>query len=466
MYDIAPHPDFNFKVGDVVLRLPSIPDPGEGEGSASADGAAEAAAPMEEAAAGGAGQDSLSGLLLTRATRWAASLAGGAAAAAADEDEEGAPTGDPEEGGFTALRWVGEVKEIGPSVRVKWMDGRVSRAAAETLYVVNTEEDDEPLEEDAASFDEGDEGESRGGLAGDGSEGSSGWETVDSDGEGDAQGSGEEADAVDDGEEEREGGEQGASGDGLHEPLDATRAIAAIENAERALIEGGGGEEEQGRAAAEPAEPSASQMEAEAGEGGERVLPEKARRELAKHLRAVTSQSARQCEKALQANGDDIERATAWLISQAEAASKASPAAARRLIAQADAHLAGEADPRVAAASSQAHSDEEDYATADELDVEAPAGAPRGGGGGAGAAGSAGAAGAGGRGGDAAGGGGDAAGGAADAADGDAGGAPAEGEDEFSHRAIEAAGIEQFRVVDDEDALELGPPLLLVLRPE
>ena len=78
MYDIAPHPDFNFKVGDVVLRLPSIPDPGEGEGSASADGAAEAAAPMEEAAAGGAGQDSLSGLLLTRATRWAASLAGGA----------------------------------------------------------------------------------------------------------------------------------------------------------------------------------------------------------------------------------------------------------------------------------------------------------------------------------------------------------------------------------------------------
>ena len=91
---------------------------------------------------------------------------------------------------------------------------------------------------------------------------------------------------------------------------------------------GGGEEEEQGRAAAEPAEPSASQMEAEAGEGGERVLPEKARRELAKHLRAVTSQSARQCEKALQANGDDIERAADWLISQAEAASKGSPAAA------------------------------------------------------------------------------------------------------------------------------------------
>mmetsp|Transcript_36312 Transcript_36312/g.114039 ORF Transcript_36312/g.114039 Transcript_36312/m.114039 type:complete len:80 (+) Transcript_36312:3-242(+) len=64
------------------------------------------------------------------------------------------------------------------------------------------------------------------------------------------------------------------------------------------------------------------------GEGGKRVLPEKARRELAKHLRAMTSQSARQCEKALQANGDDIERAADWLISQAEAASKGSPAAA------------------------------------------------------------------------------------------------------------------------------------------
>ncbi|EOD25255.1 hypothetical protein EMIHUDRAFT_450495 [Emiliania huxleyi CCMP1516] len=66
----------------------------------------------------------------------------------------------------------------------------------------------------------------------------------------------------------------------------------------------------------------------EQGASGERVLPEKARRELAKHLRAVTSQSARQCEKALQANGDDIERAADWLISQAEAASKGSPAAA------------------------------------------------------------------------------------------------------------------------------------------
>ena len=40
MYDIAPHPDFNFKVGDVVLRLPSIPDPGEGEGSAAGEGGA------------------------------------------------------------------------------------------------------------------------------------------------------------------------------------------------------------------------------------------------------------------------------------------------------------------------------------------------------------------------------------------------------------------------------------------
>ena len=47
-----------------------------------------------------------------------------------------------------------------------------------------------------------------------------------------------------------------------------------------------------------------------------RVLPEKARRELAKHLREATGASARLCEKALQSHADDMERAADWLLAQ------------------------------------------------------------------------------------------------------------------------------------------------------
>lgn len=49
-----------------------------------------------------------------------------------------------------------------------------------------------------------------------------------------------------------------------------------------------------------------------------RVLPEKARRELAKQLRSVTGASARLCEKALQSHADDMERAANWLLEQGE----------------------------------------------------------------------------------------------------------------------------------------------------
>lgn len=52
---------------------------------------------------------------------------------------------------------------------------------------------------------------------------------------------------------------------------------------------------------------------------GKRVLPEKARRELAKQLREVTGQSARLCEKALLSHSDDMQRAADWLLSQGEA---------------------------------------------------------------------------------------------------------------------------------------------------
>jgi len=49
-----------------------------------------------------------------------------------------------------------------------------------------------------------------------------------------------------------------------------------------------------------------------------RVLPEKARRELAKRLREATGASARLCEKALQAHADDMDRAAEWLLSQTD----------------------------------------------------------------------------------------------------------------------------------------------------
>ena len=65
--------------------------------------------------------------------------------------------------------------------------------------------------------------------------------------------------------------------------------------------------------AAAPAPAGATKSESK------RVLPEKARRELAKQLREVTGQSARMCEKALHSHADDMQRAADWLLSQGEA---------------------------------------------------------------------------------------------------------------------------------------------------
>ena len=58
--------------------------------------------------------------------------------------------------------------------------------------------------------------------------------------------------------------------------------------------------------------------EAAARQKGLRLLgsTEKERRVLAKQLRAVTGASARQCEKALESNGDDMDRAAIWLLEQ------------------------------------------------------------------------------------------------------------------------------------------------------
>ena len=66
--------------------------------------------------------------------------------------------------------------------------------------------------------------------------------------------------------------------------------------------------------AAAPAAPPSPRADKES----KRVLPEKARRELAKQLRAMTGASARLCEKALQSHADDMDRAANWLLDQGE----------------------------------------------------------------------------------------------------------------------------------------------------
>ncbi len=115
------------------------------------------------------------------------------------------------------------------------------------------------------------------------------------------------------------GAAKGEGADGADDAADTDAADAAPPAAGGGGKRGNKGGSGHSDAAAVAAAASAAAAAAK-GEGGKRVLPEKARRELAKHLRAVTSQSARQCEKALQANGDDIQRAADWLLSQSEAA--------------------------------------------------------------------------------------------------------------------------------------------------
>jgi hypothetical protein len=173
VYDIAPHPDFGFKVGDVVLRLPmgdkDAPTPA---GPEAAERTAAGAEQVRAAPSGGAAPVESSGG--TGATRRQL-----ADAEADGEDGAEEASDAPADGGLSALSWVGEVVDVGPTVCVRWMDGRQTRCAAESLYMVNTEEE-EAGEEEVGSFDEG-EGEagSRGGDA-EGGDNSSGWETVDS----------------------------------------------------------------------------------------------------------------------------------------------------------------------------------------------------------------------------------------------------------------------------------------------
>jgi len=106
---------------------------------------------------------------------------------------------------------------------------------------------------------------------------------------------------------------------GAIEPYTCVHAAAAPEP--KAAVAAAAEEEEATTAAPPPpAAPARAEPPAVTSNKGEskRALPEKARRELAKQLRAVTGASARLCEKALQSHADDMERAANWLLEQGE----------------------------------------------------------------------------------------------------------------------------------------------------
>jgi len=207
VYEIAPHPDFNFKVGDTVLRLFGSQE-GDEEAAAPADGAADgadapAAAPAAAppAAAAEAPKPSAGGFLSSLFSGQPAAAGGSGAKddGDGDDDDDDAPGG----GGTVRLGdiLVGEIVVVGPMLKVRWMDGAISEVPPEELYVVNTEEEEEPPEEeDIGSYDEEEIEDDAGHAPRNGQQGqnggddSSGWETVDDDDDG---GEGGVADAPD-----------------------------------------------------------------------------------------------------------------------------------------------------------------------------------------------------------------------------------------------------------------------------
>ena len=282
VFDVAPHPDFNFKVGDTVLRLPppAAPGPAVGddapalavavaapaaagsavtlEAAAATASAATASAATASAAANGGAAAAAEAAQLTaaaaspapaRATEgdgkpaewWAAGSRRGDLIAPAPQEEEEEGGEEDEEGvGVDRIAWVGEVQAVGLRLRVRWMDGSVSEVPPEELYVVNTDEDDEAIEDDG-SYDE-----EEGGRSDD--DGSSGWETVTGD-EGDEDGvmagrstadgaedgdsKDADADGVDDEEEAYDTAEEDDEGEGARAREEAVREAAAKASMQR-----------------------------------------------------------------------------------------------------------------------------------------------------------------------------------------------------------------------------------------
>ena len=139
VYEIAPHPDFSFKVGDIVLRLPRTHDPAADAEANAAAGTTEAAPTAAVAAAAGA----------------VVGAAGGGAEEGEDDEDDEESGGAGASAASSSLKAIGEVRAVGPLLEVRWMDGTIGSIEPEEAYVVNTEEDDDAgMEEDAGSYDE------------------------------------------------------------------------------------------------------------------------------------------------------------------------------------------------------------------------------------------------------------------------------------------------------------------------
>ena len=160
VYEVAPHPDFNFKAGDTVLRL-AAPTPTDAEQRAAAAVVEELPqrrwgqpAPKEPAAVAGEHAAAVvSGRSVFHETMQTF-LGGLAAPARAESAGEGGVKESDDEGegeevaeGSVSLglsAWVGEILTVGPMLTVRWMDGTLGTAPPEELYVVNTDEEARP----------------------------------------------------------------------------------------------------------------------------------------------------------------------------------------------------------------------------------------------------------------------------------------------------------------------------------
>mmetsp|Transcript_37439 Transcript_37439/g.85806 ORF Transcript_37439/g.85806 Transcript_37439/m.85806 type:complete len:1060 (+) Transcript_37439:289-3468(+) len=243
VYEIAPHPDFNFKVGDIVLRLPKAHNYSEPPNGAQGEEPGEARpARHGDVVMGDAGGASPVAPTAVDESVPVAAPADGLAAEAA-EDEEGAP-GDAA-GSSRVLAYIGEVRSIGSELTVRWMDGTTGTVPPEELYVVNTEEEEEPVEEPPdESFDEEDESfdshgpahtasHAGGDALAEGGE-SSGWETVSSDDEGVGNGGANEEAA---GGAEGEAGEaENGEDDEVPGDVKSTPSVAAAAESQAASL--------------------------------------------------------------------------------------------------------------------------------------------------------------------------------------------------------------------------------------
>ena len=144
----APHPDFNFKVGDIVLRLPKSHDPNADDAPDAP--APDAPVPAEPAPAPMPPSISVEEDVKEQAKEHRKAVAAAAAAsgegdADGDGDDEGEEGAEVSAATASSLRAIGEVVAVGKLLTVRWMDGSLGEIEPEEAYVVNTEEEDGTL---------------------------------------------------------------------------------------------------------------------------------------------------------------------------------------------------------------------------------------------------------------------------------------------------------------------------------